>query len=208
MNIRWIWRQYPVITIFLVGVNALFFFGPDLFGIPAELYEVLAGGGVTLEGVEAGEIYRMVTAAFLHFDINHLMGNMLILAVLGYRLERILGSIPYLALYLISAVGANLVSALVYAASRDFAVISAGASGAVFGVCGGMFAVALLGRDAEGLSLQQIVLLIALTLVSGYLSVEVNNVAHISGLVFGILLGLVFYLMKRRPKKNPYNPWK
>ena len=110
-------------------------------------------------------------------------------------------------LYLVSAVGANLVSVFVYFTTNDYAVISAGASGAVFGVCGGMFAVALLGRDAEGISLQQMVLLIALTLVSGYLSVEVNNVAHISGLVFGILVGLVFYLLKRRPKKNPYNPW-
>lgn len=207
VNFRWIWRQYPVITIFLVGVNALFFFGPDLFGIPAALYEVLDGGGVTLTGVQDGEFYRVLTAAFLHFDINHLMGNMLILAVLGYRLENILGHIPYLVLYLVSAVGANLVSVFVYFTTNDYAVISAGASGAVFGVCGGMFAVALLGRDAEGISLQQMVLLIALTLVSGYLSVEVNNVAHISGLVFGILVGLVFYLLKRRPKKNPYNPW-
>lgn len=196
-----------MITIFLVAVNALFFFGPDLFGIPAALYEVLDGGGVTLSGVQNGEFYRVLTAAFLHFDINHLMGNMLILAVLGYRLENILGHIPYLVLYLASAVGANLVSVFVYFTTNDYAVISAGASGAVFGVCGGMFAVALLGRDVEGISLQQMVLLIVLTLVSGYLSVEVNNVAHISGLVFGILVGLVFYLLKRRPKKNPYNPW-
>ena len=58
VNFRWIWRQYPVITIFLVGVNALFFFGPDLFGIPAALYEVLDGGGVTLTGVQDGEFYR------------------------------------------------------------------------------------------------------------------------------------------------------
>ncbi|WP_434310593.1 rhomboid family intramembrane serine protease [Hominifimenecus sp. rT4P-3] len=207
MDIRYDWHRRPVVTIFLIGLNAIFFFGPDLFGIPTDLRSILNGGGITLSGIEEGEFYRALTAAFLHFDIHHLMGNLLILAVLGYRLEDILGHLSYLILYLISAVGANVVSVLVYFHTNNYGVISAGASGAIFGVCGGMFAVALLGRTAEGISVQQIFLLIILTLASGYLSMEVNNIAHLSGLIFGIFLGFLFYLIRRHSKNNSYNSW-
>lgn len=204
MNIRFIWKNYPVITILLVALNGLLFLGPDLLGVPASLDQVLLGGSVTLWDIENGEYYRVLTAMFLHFDINHLMGNMLILAVLGYRLERILGHIPYLILYLISGVGANMLTFLSYLLQADYHVLSAGASGAIFGVCGGMFAVAMVGREAEGITSSQMLLLILLTLFSGYLSAEVNNLAHLSGLLFGILLGLAFYLVRRRRTRQKF----
>lgn len=204
MNIRFIWKNYPVITILLVALNGLLFLGPDLLGVPASLDQVLLGGSVTLWNIENGEYYRVLTAMFLHFDINHLMGNMLILAVLGYRLERILGHIPYLILYLISGVGANMLTFLSYLLQADYHVLSAGASGAIFGVCGGMFAVAMVGREAEGITSSQMLLLILLTLFSGYLSAEVNNLAHLSGLLFGILLGLAFYLVRRRRTRQNF----
>ena len=198
MSIRYIWKNYPVFTVLLVALNGLLFLGPDLLGIPTSLDQVLLGGSVTLWDIENGAYYRVLTAMFLHFNINHLMGNMLILAVLGYRLEHILGHIPYLILYLVSGVGANMVTFLSYWLEGDYHVLSAGASGAIFGVCGGLFAVALIGREAEGITSRQMLLLILLTLFSGYLSAEVNNLAHLSGLLFGILLGTAFYLVKRR----------
>lgn len=204
MNIRYIWKNYPVITILLVALNGLLFLGPDLFGIPASLEQVLLGGSVTLWDIENGAYYRILTAMSLHFDINHLMGNMLILAVLGYRLETILGHVPYLILYLVSGVGANMVTFFSYWLQGDYLVLSAGASGAIFGVCGGMFAVALAGREAAGITSRQMLLLILLTLFSGYMSAEVNNLAHLSGLLFGILLGLAFYLIGQgRSRKIP-----
>ena len=194
-----------MITILLVGVNGLLFLGPDLFGIPASLDQVLLDGGVLLGGLEDGEYYRVLTAAFLHFSMSHLMSNMLILALLGYRLEGILGHVPYLILYLVSGVGANLLTALSYWTQGQYQVLSAGASGAIFGVSGGMFAVALAGREAEGITFQQMLALIGLTLLSGYFSAEVNNLAHVSGLIFGILLGIAFYWTGRRRRRQ--SPW-
>ena len=194
-----------MITILLVALNAIFFVGPDLLEIPSDLTTVLYGGGLTLADVENGEVYRFLTSAFLHFDINHLMGNMLMLVIMGYRLERILGHIPYLILYLASGVGANVVTFVSYYMGGDYRVIAAGASGAIFGVCGGMYAVALIGRQAEGITAGQMMAVILITLLSGYMSLEVNNMAHLSGLLFGFLLGLAFYLVKRM--RRPRNPW-
>ncbi len=205
LNIRYYWKNYPVFTIILVALNGLLFLGPDLLGLPSDLSSVLEAGGLMLRDVENGEIYRLLTAAFLHFDIQHLMSNMLVLAVMGYRLERIIGHIPFLILYLVSGIGANLISFFSYYVNEEYFVISAGASGAIFGVCGGMFSVALAGREAEGITAQQMLLWIVLTLLSGYMSAEVNNLAHLSGLLFGLVLGMASYLLARR--RRPRNPW-
>ena len=74
---------------------------------------------------------------FLHFGIEHLLNNMLVLFVLGSRLEQVIGKIKFLLIYLIGGVLGNVISLLIELRTQDFAV-SAGASGAVFAVMGAM----------------------------------------------------------------------
>ena len=81
--------------------------------------------------------------------------------------------------------------------------VSAGASGAIFGVIGGLlYAVAVNKGRLEDLSTRQLVVMIAFSLYFGFTSVGIDNAAHISGLVLGILFGGILY---RKPRKKKWN---
>lgn len=183
-------RRYPIAVIIIAAVNLLLFVGPDLLNVPCSLEELLMAGGMHGFVGEDGEYYRLLTAAFIHFSFSHVMNNMLVGAVLGQRLENIVGPIRFVILYLVSAVGANVVSMLYY--SRfDPASLSAGASGAVFGIVGGLLGISLRKRDSVDITPKQIAVYALLSLYSGFATTGVNNIAHLSGMVFGFLLGLV-----------------
>ena len=183
-------RRYPIAVIIIAAVNLLLFVGPDLLNVPCSLEELLMAGGMHGFVGEDGEYYRLLTAAFIHFSFSHVMNNMLVGAVLGQRLENLVGSIRFVILYLVSAVGANVVSMLYY--SRfDPASLSAGASGAVFGIVGGLLGISLRKRDSVDITPKQIAVYALLSLYSGFANTGVNNIAHLSGMVFGFLLGLV-----------------
>ncbi len=147
--------------------------------------------------LEKGEYYRLVTSMFMHFGIDHLVNNMLVLFVLGDHLERALGKVRYFIFYLLSGVGANAVSMMADLHS-PVQPVSAGASGAVFGVIGGLLYAVFVNRGRlENLSSGQLVVVVIFSLYFGFTSTGVDNVAHVAGLVIGIILGILLY---RKPK--------
>ena len=84
--------------------------------------------------------------------------------------------------------------------NKDPMVVSAGASGAIFGVIGGLFyAVAVNKGRLEDLQTKQLAVMIVLSLYMGLTSSDVDNAAHVAGLILGILLGILLY---RKPKKK------
>ncbi|MDO4267124.1 MAG: rhomboid family intramembrane serine protease [Eubacteriales bacterium] len=146
------------------------------------------------------EYYRLLTSIFMHFGINHIVNNMLVLFVLGDNLERALGKIKYLIFYLLCGVGANVVS-LIAGMNAEMPVVSAGASGAIFGVIGGLLYAVLINRGRlEDLSSQQLIITIIFSLYFGFTSGGVDNAAHVGGLLIGIALAAVMY---RKPKRLP-----
>ncbi len=124
---------------------------------------------------------------FLHFGISHLANNMLVLFVLGQRLEPAVGGVRYLLIYLLSGFGGNVISLGLEMQSSNYAV-SAGASGAVFGVMGAMIYVILRnkGRVAD-LSIKKMMIMAAFSLYFGFTSTGVDNAAHVGGLICGFL---------------------
>ncbi len=178
----------------LIGINVVVLFAFGFLGSSEDAGFMLAHGAMYGPLVmEEHEYYRLFTAMFLHFGVNHLVNNMLVLFVLGDNLERALGHAKYLVLYLLCGVGANVVSMLVNFHDASLAV-SAGASGAVFGVAGGLLYVVVRNRGRlEDLSTRQIVVMIAFSLYLGFAGSGVDNVAHVAGLVIGIVLAVVLY---------------
>lgn len=90
-----------------------------------------------MDVVEKHQYYRLFTSMFLHFGADHLLQNMLILLVIGCRLERITGKLSYLLIY----IGAGLIGAgtsIIFTLGNNPNTVSAGASGAIFGVMGGL----------------------------------------------------------------------
>ena len=149
--------------------------------------------------LDSHEYYRLLTAVFMHFGINHIVNNMLVLFVLGDNLERALGKIKYLIFYLLCGVGANAVSMLFDMGQQTHAV-SAGASGAIFGVIGGLLYAVLVNRGRlEDLSSIQLIIMIIFSLYFGFTSTGVDNAAHVAGLFIGIVLAMLLY---RKPKAH------
>ena len=178
----------------LIAVNILYYFWLELHGSTENAGYMVAHGAMYVPLiVEKKEYYRLLTSVFMHFGISHLVNNMIIQVVLGDNLERALGKIKYLVFYLLCGVGANVFSMIVSINDYEWAV-SAGASGAIFGVIGGLLYVVIRNRgQLEDLSTRQLVLFVVCSLYFGFSSTGIDNAAHIGGLVLGFLLAMIFY---------------
>lgn len=133
----------------------------------------------------AGQYSRLLTSVFLHFSWNHMTSNMVMLGAAGSILEKETGHIRFLLLYLFSGVCGNVLSLVWGLYTRDCA-ISAGASGAVFGVLGALLVLLIKKRGRIGMvSGRGMLLLIVLAVYSGFQSEGVDNAAHIGGVIFG-----------------------
>ena len=147
-----------------------------------------------------GKWYLLFTSMFLHFGFMHLINNMVILACVGNYLERSLGSIKYLFLYIVSGIVGNLLS-LYMEVTNDDPAVSAGASGAIFGVIGGLLWLIIINKGRlENLSLRGILIMIALSLYFGATTAGVDNMAHIGGLIGGFVFALFTY--KKTSRRN------
>ena len=189
------------VNIGLIFLNVLYFLYLEIAGSSEDILFMYEKGAMLAPAVlENGEYYRLFTAMFMHFGINHIINNMIVLFALGDNLERALGHIKYLIFYLFCGVGANWISMM--ADRSDSFVVSAGASGAVFGVVGGLFYAVLVNRGRlEDRGTRQLVVMIVLSLYLGFTESGVDNIAHIGGLILGILAGILLY---RKPKKLMY----
>lgn len=196
-NIR---RKKAVVNMGLVLMNVIYFLYLEMAGSTENTEYMVSQGAMYAPYVlERGEYYRLLTSIFMHFGINHIMNNMLILFILGDNLERALGHVKYLFFYLTCGIGANVVSMILNTSESRY-VVSAGASGAIFGVIGGLlYAVARNRGRLEDLSTRQLMVMIVISLYFGFTSTGVDNIAHVSGLVIGIIMGTVLYRGPKRP---------
>ena len=140
-------KKAPV-TVLLILANILVFTAVEFTGGSEDTMHMLQCGAAYTPAIMQGEYYRIFTSMFLHFGPQHLGNNMLVLFVLGGRLERTVGKLKYLLIYLLGGMGGNLLCLFLELDSADFAV-SAGASGAVFAVMGAMIYAVIRGRGSD-----------------------------------------------------------
>lgn len=146
---------------------------------------------------EGHEYYRIFTCLFLHFGIAHLLNNMVMLGALGWNLELEIGKIRYIIIYFGSGIIGNIIS-LCYDLTLRRPAVSAGASGAIFGLMGALLYVVIANRGRLGrLSGRGMLVMVALSLYFGLTSGGVDNLAHIGGLVSGFLLAVVLYRRRK-----------
>lgn len=160
-------------------------------------------GELDVTSVLAGKQYgRILWATFLHAGIQHLFNNMVILFFLGAMIEKVTGHIQFLMLYFLSGVGGNLCSLLAKMIRMD-ASASVGASGAIFGLDGVLLAWILLDRQSmPDVTLKRVILMIALSLYSGFTAQNIDNAAHVGGLITGFLAGLLFCNIRKHRRQN------
>ena len=200
-NYRRAVKKFSLINTIIIAVNVIVFIAIEVIGSTYDTGLMLACGASYWPLIlYKHQYYRLLTSAFLHFGLEHLFSNMLVLGFIGDNLERALGSIKYLIFYLLCAVGSGAASFGV-ALLLDENIVSAGASGAIFGVAGGILYVLIANHGRlEDLTSLQIFMFIIFTLYNGMRSTNVDNVAHLSGVIIGFVLAMIMYRPKRRQR--------
>ena len=196
-------KKEPV-TAILIFINLIVFVLVEVTGGSQNtMHMVKWGAAYTPYILEKGEYYRMFTCMFLHFGMEHLANNMLVLFVLGQRLEPILGKVRFLMIYILGGMGGSFLSLLMDLKSGDFTV-SAGASGAVFAVMGAMIYVLLRNRGrVADLSARQILIMAVFSVYLGYASSGVDNAAHLGGMASGFVLAALLYHPRKMRNVEP-----
>lgn len=187
----------------LITVNIVVFLIFSFLGNTEDAFFMLSHGAMYEPFVtQSHEYYRIFTSMFLHFGITHIVNNMVMLGALGWNLETEIGSIRFLVLYLLSGIGGNVISMWHNIASHNI-VVSAGASGAVFGLLGALFYVVLANRGRLGrLSGRGLFFMILLSLYFGFTSSGVDNSAHMGGLICGFSLAIILYRKRISPEPS------
>ena len=173
----------PYVTLGIIFINFVMFMLMYVFGKGStDAYTLVKFGALYKPLVLKGEVFRLITTAFLHIGVIHLLVNSYSLYVLGSQLESFLGRAKYLFVYLISAICGSLMS-IIFSSN-----VSAGASGAIFGLLGSLLYFGYNYRVFLGNVLKsQIIPLIILNLGLGFMMSGIDNAAHIGGLIGGVV---------------------
>ncbi|MGH3327578.1 MAG: rhomboid family intramembrane serine protease [Streptomycetales bacterium] len=174
------------VTKILIGLNVLVFILARIRGDALVGQLALVGQASLPEpaGVAEGEWYRLMTAAFLHVSLFHILFNMWALWIFGPTLEAMLGRFRFVGLYLLSALGGSAAS---YAFSSPFQ-FSLGASGAIFGLFGALI---VIGRRLR-YDIRALLVLLGVNIAIGFAVANIDWRAHLGGLVTGSVLAVAF----------------
>lgn len=182
----------PWVNICLVAVNVLVFLICTFTG--DVLYNKGAFG--VAEIMADGSWYRIFTALFLHADVRHLFGNMIVLYYVGEIVEKRLGHVRYALVYFLAGLIGNIFSAG-YEILTAQPYSSVGASGAVFGVEGALLFLVILNHGRfEYVTTGRLVFAIAFSIYCGFTSANVNNAAHIGGVLAGFAAAALIAVMR------------
>lgn len=175
----------------LIGINALIFIIETSKGDPRRISTAMKFGAVAPSNLDRGEYWRLLTAMFVHFGVSHLICNLYALYVLGPAAEFILGPARFLLVYFAAGIMGNLLTWF-YDKKKGKNTVSAGASGAIMGLLGVFFVLALIPQMRGVLDVRGILLSVALNLFTGLFVKQINWVAHLGGFATGALLAALF----------------
>lgn len=173
----------PIVTSILIGLNMLIYFLMIITDNYLLMIDRFALYGPLV--IKSHQYYRLITSAFLHVNLFHMIFNCYSLYVIGSQMESFLGKTKYIIVYLFSALAGSLLSIVLNKNG-----VSIGASGAIFGLLGSMIYFGYHYRVFLGTVIKnQIIPLIVMNLAIGFIfSSRINNFAHIGGMIGGALI--------------------
>lgn len=187
-------RNVLYASIIIGDINILYFI-IMLFGgvsiLKPTTDELLFWGGNLRGAVIAGELWRLLSAMFIHSGIMHLMMNMLSLWYLSISVEKLLGIKRFFMIYFFSGIMASLSSIYMHAN-----VVSVGASGAIFGLLGALVSLLFTGlveKDSKMQLILPLATVVGMNLIFSFLP-HIDTAGHIGGFISGIIISYGFYL--------------
>ena len=193
-------QKKPIVTGILILVNVIVFALMYILGKGSEDTKTLVTFGANVPSlIRSGDYYRLIVSGFLHIGIIHILCNMYSLSVLGPTIEHFYGKAKYILIYFFSMIIASL---FVMVFQSDYSV-SAGASGAIFGLLGSLLYFGYYYRGYIGNQIiSQIIPVILINLVIGFISPGISNAAHIGGLIGGIAVSFMLGINDKNDKSN------
>ncbi|WP_121615048.1 rhomboid family intramembrane serine protease [Virgibacillus halodenitrificans] len=183
----------PFLTYLLLAVNILLFILLEANGGSQSIPTLIEFGAKYNPDIMAGEWWRIVSSMFLHIGLLHLFMNMLAVYYLGIAVERMYGSWRFIVIYFLAGIGGGIAS---FAFSQH---VSAGASGALFGLFGALL---FFGLHYKKIFFQtmgkNVLILIGINILFGFLVPQIDNAAHLGGLIAGFIAASITHLPKKR----------
>lgn len=192
-------NESPYVIILLAAVNIIIFIITDRIGDTQNaLYMEICGGMYPPDIYEQKEYWRFLSSNFLHFGAEHLVNNMVLLCCVGSRVEKVMGHWKTAVVYFLSGICGSVLSYEIMLYKNDIAV-SAGASGAVFGLIGALLWAVIRNRgNLEGITTRGMIFMAVLSLYYGFTTAGVDNAGHIGGIFAGFVIAVILYHGKRQ----------
>ena len=191
----------PYITMAVIAVNTIVFAVMSIFGNTLDAQYMAEHGAMYPPYVaENGQYWRLFTSMFMHFGLMHILNNMVMLGAVGRIVEIAMGHVRFLIAYIVAGICGGALSYAMMLHNNDYAV-SAGASGAIFGMVGALVWIVIANRGFyEGISRQQVIFMVILMIYYGVSTSGVDNWDHLGGLAGGFIISIVLYRKKRYNK--------
>ena len=206
MTIQQLLKTAPVTTLLLVSFIGLFIM-QVLTGVDANnpsTAALIKWGANALPFTMDNEPWRLVSSAFLHIGLMHLLFNGFAMYFFGQIAEPMFGSAKFLALFLLAAIGGNLLNNYVtwqgIVDGTGQAGLSAGASGGIMGIGAALLIAALFKISVNGmvLNLKSLIFIMGINLVYGFAVPGIDNAGHIGGAITGLVIALAFAIAYRQ----------
>ena len=206
MTIQQLLKTAPVTTLLLVSFIGLFIM-QVLSGVDANnpsTEALLKWGANALPYTMDNEPWRLASSAFLHIGLMHLLFNGFAMYFFGQIAESMFGSAKFLALFLLAAIGGNLLNNhITWQGILDGTGqpgLSAGASGGIMGIGAALLIAALFKISVNGmvLNLKSLIIIMGINLVYGFAVPGIDNAGHIGGAVTGLVIALAFAIAYRQ----------
>ena len=206
MTIQQLLKTAPVTTLLLISFIGLFFM-QVLSGVDANnpsTEALLKWGANALPYTMDNEPWRLASSAFLHIGLMHLLFNGFAMYFFGQIAESMFGSAKFLALFLLAAIGGNLLNNhITWQGILDGTGqpgLSAGASGGIMGIGAALLIAALFKISVNGmvLNLKSLIIIMGINLVYGFAVPGIDNAGHIGGAVTGLVIALAFAIAYRQ----------
>ena len=206
MTIQQLLKTAPVTTLLLISFIGLFVIqvltGADANNPSTEM--LIKWGANALPFTMGDEPWRLVSSAFLHIGLMHLLFNGFAMYFFGQIAEPMFGSAKFLALFLLAAIGGNLLNSYVtwqgILEGTGQAGLSAGASGGIMGIGAALLVAAFFKISVNGLmlNLRSLLIIMGINLVYGFAVPGIDNAGHIGGAVTGLMIALAFAIAYRQ----------
>lgn len=192
-------NQNNIVTMIIIAINVVLYIITAIMSkniLDINAYVLLYMGGNYGALVSHGQVWRLLTCAFLHGGLIHILCNMYALYAIGPQVEILFGRVKYIIIYFFSAIGGSLLS---YKCSPNN--LSIGASGAIFGLFGAMVVFVLKYKDRIPKKvLNNLFGVIILNLLIGFNLQGIDNFGHIGGLLAGALVTFLILTKEARDR--------